>query len=132
MEPIWLTLDAVRAIHAETITAFGGAAGERNPDGLESALDKARNRWAYAPNVTIAELAAAYCAGIVQNHPFVDGNKRTGILAAVSFLDLNGFDLHPEEADLAATVLEFAAGTIDETEFTAWIEANLRPRDSDD
>ena len=72
--PKWLTVRMVLAIHDEQLAVFGGAQGLRDPGLLESALAKARDRYAYERDAGIFRLAAAYCAGIVRNHPFVDGN----------------------------------------------------------
>ena len=69
----------------------------------------------------------AYTAGIVQNHPFVDGNKRTGFVVGVLFLELNGYRFTASEADAAQAVLELAAGTVDETRFCDFIRANVEP-----
>jgi death-on-curing protein len=76
---IWLTKDMVEAFHREALARFGGGDGLRDPGLLESALARPENIHAYEPDADIFRLAASYCAGIVKNHPFVDGNKRTGI-----------------------------------------------------
>ncbi len=70
------------------------------------------------------DLAAAYAFGIIRNHPFVDGNKRTGFLAAYSFLSLNGWELMASEAEAATIVPALAAGEIDEAAFSDWLKAN--------
>lgn len=123
-EPVWLTVDIVRAIHSEAVVSFGGSAGVRDVALLESALDRPRNLFAYGQTPTIFDLAAAYCAGIVRNHPFVDGNKRAGALAAAVFLDLNGYELTPNEAELAVVILALAAGEMDEEALAAWLREN--------
>jgi len=66
-------------------------------------------------------MAAAYTAGIIQNHPFVDGNKRTGFVIGILFLEMNGFVFTASEAEAAQAVLELAAGSIDETGFAAFL-----------
>ena len=123
-QPIWLTLEIVQTLHAEAVTRFGGTGGMRDLGLLESALERPRNLFAYGGHPSFSELAAAYCAGIVKNHPFVDGNKRAGALAAAVFLDLNGQVLAPDEAMLAIKIMDLAAGEIDEVALAAWIEAN--------
>ena len=85
MEPTWVSLAMVRGAHAESIVRFGGTAELRDQGLLESALDRPRNLFAYSDEASMPELAAAYCGRIIRNHPFVDGNKRAGILAAVMF-----------------------------------------------
>jgi len=87
-DPVWLLEVAVLIAHEVSLANFGGANGIRDQNLLESALAKPRNQFVYG-NTEIPELAAAYTSGIVQNHPFVDGNKRTGFLAGATFLELN-------------------------------------------
>ena len=130
MEPKWVTLAMVRAVHAESIARFGGTAELRDQGLLESALDRPRNLFAYSEDPSVTELAAAYCSGIVRNHPFVDGNKRAGILAAVMFLDLNGLDFAPDEAEAYTIILALAAGDIDEDALAVWIAENAAPRNA--
>lgn len=120
MEPSWLSVQIVLAIHSQTVAAFGGSDGVRDMGLLESALDRARNLFAYAADPSPFELAAAYCSGIVRNHPFIDGNKRTGLLAANAFLDLNGYSFRPDEADAVNFIVALAAGEIDETAIAQW------------
>lgn len=128
MEPRWLALATVQAIHAEAVAAYGGSAGLRDMGLLESALDRARNLFAYGDDPSIFDLAAAYCAGIVKNHPFVDGNKRAGLLAAVAFLDLNGHVFRPTEADAVVMTMALAAGEIDEAALAAWLAEYSEPK----
>ncbi|ABQ38747.1 putative death on curing protein [Bradyrhizobium sp. BTAi1] len=90
---------------------------------LESALDRPRNKWAYE-GAELPELAAAYAYGIARNHPFVDGNKRTSLLALYTFLGVNGFDFDVPEADAAAVILALAAGEVSEASLTRWIRDN--------
>lgn len=127
-QPIWLTLEMIQALHAEAVTRFGGSDGVRDLGLLESALERPRNLFAYGGYPSLSELAAAYCAGIVKNHPFVDGNKRAGALAAAVFLDLNGQVLAPDEAMLAIMIMDLAAGEIDEAALAAWIAANCEAK----
>ena len=119
----------VLAIHDEQLAVFGGAKGLRDPGLLESALAKARNRYAYEGDAGegdagIFRLAAAYCAGIVRNHPFVDGNKRTGLLSLQAFLALNGYRFRPAQEDEVQIILGLAAGGVAETGFARWIAPN--------
>ena len=130
MEPTWVSLAMVRAAHAESIARFGGTAELHDLGLLESALDRPRNLFAYQENLSVAELPAAYCSGIVRNHPFVDGNKRAGILAAVMFLDLNGFDFAPDEVEAYTIIIALAAGEIDQDALAIWIAENAAPEDA--
>ena len=103
---------------------FGGSPGVRDVGLLQSALDRPRNLYAYGDDPSLFEMAAAYCAGIVKNHPFVDGNKRSGLLAARAFLFMNGYLLEADEADEVITIVGLAAGEVEEAALAAWIEAN--------
>jgi len=126
-EPKWLTIDMILAFHDEQLAMFGGATGLRDPGLLESALARPVNQYHYRPDVTLAELAAAYAGGIIRNHPFVDGNKRTGLLAVQAFLFLNDVRFAPRPADEVRMILGFAAGEIDEAELGRWVAANAEP-----
>ena len=126
-EPTWLTKKFVLSLHAETLHQFGGTTGLRDEGRLEGALYRPRNLYAYA-DPSRFELAAAYCHGIVRNHPFVDGNKRTGLLAARAFLFRNGYRLDPDEAEMVQIVERVAAGEVSEEELAQWIEQNTDPR----
>ena len=113
----------VLAIHDEQLTIHGGSAGLRDAALLESALGRPRNKWAYE-NAELPELAAAYGYGIARNHPFVDGNKRTALLAIYTFLGVNGIDFIVPEADAAAMILALAAGEVSEESLARWIRNN--------
>lgn len=114
------------AIHDRQMALHGGAAGLRDQGLLQSALARPRQYHAYADSVDIIEMAALYTAGIVRSHPFVDGNKRTGFVVGVLFLELNGCDFKAEEEDATQAVLSLAAGTLDEAGYGAWLRANVR------
>ena len=122
-EPLWLTREIVVAIHDEQLTIHGGASGLRDEGMLESALQRPRNRWSYE-NGELPELAAAYAFGIARNHPFVDGNKRTSLLAFYTFLGINDLDFVVPEAEAAAIILALAAGEVGEEGLTRWIRDN--------
>jgi len=111
------------AIHDEQLVIHGGASGLRDAGMLESALDRPKNRWVYE-QAELAELAAAYAFGIARNHPFVDGNKRTALLALYTFLGLNGIDFVVAEADAASIILSLAAGEVSEESLARWIRDN--------
>ncbi|MBI1867359.1 MAG: type II toxin-antitoxin system death-on-curing family toxin [Methylocystis sp.] len=119
----WLDPRVVIAIHAEQTAEHGGSAGVRDDALLSSALARARNRAAHS-DASVFDLAAAYAFGIIKNHPFVDGNKRAGFLAAYVFLDLHGWELAAAEADAAQAALALAAGDIGELEFAEWLKSN--------
>ncbi len=127
-EPKWLRKDMVLALHAMSVAEFGGSPGIRDDGLLESALDRPKNLFAYGNDPSILELAAAYCSGIVKNHPFLDGNKRAGDLAIRAFLLRNGHLYEPDEANEVVMIMALAAGTVDEDALAAWIAENATPR----
>jgi death-on-curing protein len=90
---------------------------------LESALDRPRNKWAYEA-AALADLAAAYAYAIARNHPFVDGNKRSSLLALYTILGINGIDFVVSEAMAATMILSLAAGEVSEESLTRWIRDN--------
>jgi death-on-curing protein len=124
-EPIWIQDAAVDAIHKRLLSQFGGSEGVRDAGLLESALARPKNRLAYAETpVILPELAAAYAYGICKNHPFVDGNKRTAMAVAVTFLERNGTEVTATQEDAYLTFLGLASGDVSEEELTAWFVKN--------
>ena len=119
----WLKEDVVIAMHSEQISEHGGSLGIRDAGLLSSALASPQHQTAYG-EPSVFDLAAAYAFGIIQKHPFVDGNKRVGFLAAYVFLDLNGWELLASEAEAVATVLALARGEMDEAGFSDWLRDN--------
>lgn len=122
-EPFWLTRDIIIAIHDEQLAIHGGASGLRDEGMLASALDRPRNKWLYE-QAELPDLAAAHAFGMARNHPFVDGNKRTSLLALYTFLGINGIDFIVAEAEAAAIILALAAGEVDEEGLSRWIRDN--------
>jgi death-on-curing protein len=123
-EPIWIEERDTLTIHERLLALHGGASGIRDRTLLSSALARPRQYLAYADNVDIISMSAAYTAGIIGNHPFVDGNKRTGFVIGVLFLELNGYRFKASEEDAAQAVLSLAAGTLDEEGFIIFLRAN--------
>ena len=126
-EPKWLTLRMVLAIHDEAVEMFGGTAGIRDQDLLESALSRPQNRHAYESDATLFDLAASLCQGICKNQPFLDGNKRTGLLTARAFLYLNGFAFEPREVDEVENMVAVAPGALDERGLAEWFKTFAAP-----
>jgi death-on-curing protein len=112
-------------MHDEQIAEHGGGGGVRDLGLLDSALARPRNAWSYGQSDLVA-LGALYAAGIMRNHPFIDGNKRTGFLAAYAFLYVNGVEIVADEAEVVAQCLSLAASEIDEAEFAAWLREDVR------
>ena len=124
-EPVWLLESAVLAVHNMTIARFGGTDGVRDRGLLESALARPSNIYQYDQSAQIAQLAAAYAGGIIRNHPFVDGNKRTGFMAAYVFLDIDGSTLVADEVSATAMTMSLAASEIDENDYGIWLATNI-------
>jgi death-on-curing protein len=119
-EPAWITADDCLSFHDKLLARFGGAGGVRDMGLLDSALTRPRHLFAHgAP--TRFDMAAAYADGIVHNHPFIDGNKRSGLLAAALFLEANGVPFVATEEEAAAQTLALAAGAITAEVFAAWL-----------
>ena len=124
-EPIWIDERDALALHDRLLALHGGAQGVRDDGLLKSALARAQQMHAYADAPNMIDMAAAYTAGIVRNHPFIDGNKRTGFVVGVLFLELNGYSFTASEEDAAQAVLKLAAGTLDEAEYANFLRANI-------
>lgn len=128
---VWVQADVLIAVHEAQLAEHGGSPGTRDLGLFQSALARPENLAAYglpdgaAPDG--ADLAAAYGYGISRNHPFIDGNKRTGFVAAELFLCLNGSQLVADDADCVLTMLAVAAGDITEAAFADWLRRNSRP-----
>jgi len=125
-EPIWIDERDALALHDRLLALDGGAPGVRDVNLLQSALARPKQLHAYGDNPDIIDMAAAYTAGIVRNHPFIDGNKRTGFLVGVLFLELNGYHFTATEESAAQAILSLAAATLDEPALAAWLRANLK------
>lgn len=117
---------ALFRFHGESLIEFGGLAGIRDAGAIESALARPRNSLAYG-EPDLCDLAAAYTAGLCQNHGFVDGNKRTAFLAGFVFLYENGCTIQAEQAEVIAAMLSLADHTIDETGYAAWLREHTAP-----
>jgi death-on-curing protein len=120
------TQQFIEALHAEQLRLHGGAAGIRDEGMLESALYRPIQKEAYG-EPTLSEIAAAYLFGIVKNHPFVDGNKRTGFAAADLFLYFNGLSVEAEPEDIIQLVTKVAAGEVDEAGAAAFFNDHTEP-----
>lgn len=129
-EPIFLALDEVLALHADQIRRYGGRAGIRDLELLKSALGMPEVSYGGEfLHPSVVEMAAAYLFHIVRNHPFVDGNKRAGLIAALAFLGLNDLTLDTDADVLFDLVLGVAAGTVAKAEVAVFLHEHARPRD---
>jgi death on curing protein len=122
-EPTWLPIDLALAIHDRQLREHRGPPGVRDQGALESALGRPINQWAYE-QADLAQLAAAYAFCIAKNHSFVDGNKRTALLAIATFLGLNDIDFIADEAEAVVMIRGLAAGEISEDGLARWIRVN--------
>jgi death-on-curing protein len=125
-EPYWITREECLALHDMMLAQHGGISGVRHEHLLESALAKPQQQLAHG-NPTMMDLAASYTSGVVKNHPFLDGNKRTGFMLGAGFLVRNGWHFTADEADAAIRTLALAAGDMTESAFAAWLETNSQP-----
>jgi death on curing protein len=123
---VWLLEETLTAIHHRQIAEHGGSEGLRDEGLLLSALARPQNFLAYGePAPDLASLAAAYAYGIARDHPFVDGNKRTALVAARTFLILNGVDIEATQDAKFLTFLHLAEGAISEEELADWIRKRI-------
>jgi death-on-curing protein len=125
---VWLSGQLVLAIHDEQLAEHGGSTGLRDAGLLDSALARPLNRAGYA-EPDMAELAAVYALGIAQNHPFIDGNKRTAFVALELFLRLNFCLFTVADPEAVVMMLAMAAGELPDDEFTAWVRLHTVAED---
>lgn len=121
---MWVTRAQLQAIHLAQVREHGGSPGVRDEGLLDSALNRARNKFAYG-ETDIAALAAACAFGLAKNHGFVDGNKRAAFQAMYVFLGLNGYDLEAPEPEVVDVMNRLASGGITEAAFAEWVRAHM-------
>jgi len=121
--PVWIEKILVLAVQSRLLIKHGGASGLRDAGLLESALDKPKNLFFYG-NPDLYDLSVAYITGLVQNHPFVDGNKRIGFMVGYIFLERNGKELVADEAEAAQMILDTASHAIEEFQLKMWLIEN--------
>ena len=125
----WIDRELAEIIHKQSIAEHGGAAELRDEAALLAGLMRAQNLHAYGdPPPDIAALAAIYAGGIVLNHPFVDGNKRTGFMTAYMFIVKNGYEFEAPEVEAVLWTLKLAARACEESDYAAWLRANMKKR----
>jgi len=129
-EPLFLTFAEIIEIHDYQIEHFGGGEGLRDIELLKSAIGMPSATFGgeYL-HPTILEMAAAYLYHLVENHPFVDGNKRVGAMAALIFLDLNGYEFDASDAEFTDMVLKVASGKMLKAEITLFFRQHVHPRE---
>ena len=125
MEPIWVQQRVVLAAHEESLAEHGGPSGIRDLGMLESALARPKNLFASSEmERSLERMAAAYAFGIAANHPFVDGNKRTALIASITFLRLNGIWIVADKAETYLTFYGLAGGRVTEEQLAEWFVLN--------
>jgi death-on-curing protein len=127
----YLTIDQVLALHTEALT-LGGTEGLRSEHLLASAvLQPQQSAFGEDAYPALAEKAAAYGYFLTENHPFIDGNKRTAALTMLAFLDVNGYELAEDDAAIEQMFVDLAAKVIGQSEFFGWVCNHIRPRQGD-
>lgn len=127
-EILWIDKHETLTIHAQQLAEHGGSDGVRDEGLLESALARPKNLLAYSEETpSVHQLAAAYAFGIARNHPFVDGNKRTALVVALTFLLVHGLKVTAPRDDRYFVFYDLAAGKFSEDELAQWLEVNTEP-----
>jgi death-on-curing protein len=122
-ERSWITKAECLAFHSMLIATFGGGDGMRDEGQLDVSLNRPHRQFHYE-DPSIFELAATYASGIVNSHPFIDGNKRTGFMTAALFFESNGYQLEATEETAALQILALAGYQLSDDALTQWLEAN--------
>ena len=123
----WVNRQVLILLHDESLAEHGGAPGVRDEGLLDSAFARPLNLSLYE-QPDLADLAASYGVGLAKNRAFVDGNKRVAFLAVGMFLAVNGYRLRATQADATLTVMDVAAGVMDEATFAQWVRDHIQPR----
>lgn len=126
----FLSVNDVLAIHDQVVSRFGGSAGVRDKGLLQSAVHRPIQAASYN-NLSAPEAASLLAQALIQNHAFVDGNKRSGFFSMVLMLDQNGYDFEAEVAEIVFAIKGFAAGKLSEEHFTHWVTQNAVQREAD-
>lgn len=124
-EPRWVDRLVVEAVHVDLVREHGGLSGLRDEHALEAALARAPQRYAYAPDSDLADLAAAYGHGLASSHPFADGNKRVAFVTMAVFFGLNGRAIEAPEGEVVTVMLVLAGGELDEPQLADWLRSRL-------
>lgn len=119
---IWISLEALLAIHDAQVSEHGGIGGTRDLAALDSVLARPLNLVAY-PKPDAAALAAAYAFGLCGNHGFFDGNKRTAYVVAETVLDLNGYAMNAPDEAVVSTMLAVASSALPEEQLAEWFRS---------
>jgi death on curing protein len=124
IDPIWISKETALAMHRRQLAEHGGLDGVRDEGLLESALARPQQIFAYG-DPDLCRMATGYAFGIARNHPFLDGNKRTALVAMDTFLVLNGFELVADPVEVYTTILALAAGDTSEEQLYGWLKMRI-------
>lgn len=128
MDPLFLTLDEVLALHEDQLQRYGGSPGLREPGLVFSALGAVSATFdGRFLHQSLVEMAAACLFYLAQNHPFVDGNKRTALAAALTFLWMNDVEVEADEKALTDLVLGVAEGRTTKAEVAVFLQSHAQP-----
>lgn len=122
----WIAPNSVLATHKRQIAEHGGTEGVRDEGLLLSAIARPENLYAYGENADLSSVAASYAFGIAKNHAFLDGNKRTALVVAVTFLNVNGYDFDAPREETYKIFLQLAEGSISEDDLAAWLRERVQ------
>ena len=123
--PRWLSRQVIDAIHEDQRQQHGGNAGVRNNESIESALARARHRFEYS-GASLHECAASFIFGIAKNHGYADANKRTGFMAGLTFLRINGIRIDASPEDVLRLMLDVATDLSDEAAIAEWLRVRAK------
>jgi death-on-curing protein len=124
-QPRWIEVADVVGLHDRALSETGGHAGLLNETGLFAAVDRPRS-WLHYQNADLMTCAAAYGHGLARGHTFVDGNKRTALLAMWAFLRKNGLRMHGSQGTLVEIIQRVAVGTMSLESLSSWLGGNSR------
>jgi len=122
-EPAWITVEETLAFHSVLIANFGGSDGIRDEGKLLAALNRPKQQFFYEKR-SLIELTTTYASGVVKSQPFIDGNKRTGLLLCQLFLETNGYKFEASEEEAAVQILALADDKLSDEELTGWLLMN--------
>jgi len=128
VDPLFLTLDEVLSLHEDQIRRYGGSGGVRDLGLLESAMGTVMATFGGSfLHGSVLEMAAAYLFHISRNHPFMDGNKRTAVAAALTFLEMNGIEVDAKEKEFYELVIGVAEGKVTKAAVAVFFEEHRSP-----
>jgi death on curing protein len=123
IDPVWISPSLATTIHDDQIIRYGGSHGIRDKNLFLASLDRPRNLLSYGDSPNLFDLAAAYAYGIIKNHPFIDGNKRTAFVLMAIFLELNDYSLDTSNAEVVSKMTRLATDLESQESISIWLQA---------